>query len=154
MRPSARVTIAFFQLARRPDVLPTRRVLPRWFDVQTPATLTPNSCSTACRIAGLSASGCTSKWYSLRSWYASDDFSVTIGRTMVRCRVGIAYFPPFFFGALFFAADFFFSPVAFVFDAALAFGALVAADFFAADFRAVFFTAVPPSSPSSPASPL
>src|SRR5919112_2538496 len=137
MRPSERVTIAFFQLARRPDVLPTRRVFPRWFDVQTPATLTPNSCSTAFRIAGLSASGCTSKWYSLRSWYASELFSVTIGRTMVRCRDGIGYFPPFFFGALFFAAAFFFSPVAFVLDAAFALGALFAADFFAALFFAV-----------------
>src|SRR5215212_10364583 len=126
MRPSERVTIAFFQLARRPDVLPTRRVLPRWFDVQTPATLTPNSCSTAFRIDGLSASGCTSKWYSLRSWYASELFSVTIGRTMVRCRVGIGYLSLFFFGS---ADDFvdFFSPVVFFFGDAFAFGARFAA---------------------------
>ena len=61
----------------------------------------------AWRIAGLLASGATSNMYSPRSWYAAELCSVTIGRTMVRCSVGIAYFPFFFVRLLrgrFFAA--------------------------------------------------
>src|SRR4051812_23411333 len=118
--PSWSVTIAFFQFGRRPADLPTRRNLPRWFDVQTPVTFTPNNCSIAWRIAGFDASGATSNTYSPRSWRAMDVFSVTIGRTTVRCRVDMNYLP-FFFGAAFFAALF------------------VPADFLAADFFAAAF---------------
>src|SRR4029453_6589933 len=64
--PSRSVTIAFFQFGRRPADLPTRRTLPRWFDVQTPVTFTPNRCSIAWRIAGFDASGATSNTYSPR----------------------------------------------------------------------------------------
>ena len=70
--PSFSFTIAFFQRGRSPALPPTRRVLPRCFDVQTPVTCTPNSCSIACLIAGLFASGCTSNVYSPRSWYAAE----------------------------------------------------------------------------------
>jgi hypothetical protein len=65
--PSRSFTIAFFQFGRRPVVRPMRFSLPRWFDVHTPVTLTPNSCSTAVRICGFVASGWTSNAYSPRS---------------------------------------------------------------------------------------
>src|SRR5678816_2978685 len=108
--PSRSVTIAFFQFGRRPADLPTRRTFPRWFDVHTPVTLTPNSCSIAWRIAGFDASGETSNTYSPRSWRAIDVFSVTIGRTMVRYTVAMPYrsfFLGAFLAALFFAAGLF-----------------------------------------------
>src|SRR6478736_1872535 len=108
--PSRSVTTAFFQLGRRPADLPTRRTLPRWFDVHTPVTFTPNSCSIAWRIAGFDASGATSNTYSPRSCRAMDVFSVTIGRTMVRYRVAMTYrsfFLGAFLAALFLGADFF-----------------------------------------------
>src|SRR6478752_2419782 len=108
--PSRSVTTAFFQLGRRPADFPTRRTLPRWFDVHTPVTFTPNSCSIAWRIAGFDASGATSNTYSPRSCRAMDVFSVTIGRTMVRYRVAMTYrsfFLGAFLAALFLAADFF-----------------------------------------------
>src|SRR5918999_1792311 len=100
--PSRRRTIAFFQLERDPTFFPTRRVLPRRLAVHTPATCTPNSCSTACLIAG----GCPSKVYSCRSWNAAELFSVITGRITTSWFVGIGYFPffllpPFFFGAAF-----------------------------------------------------
>src|SRR5688500_919358 len=135
--PSRSVTTAFFQFARRPAVFPTRRVLPRWLDVQTPVTLTPNSCSIAWRIAGFVASGATSNTYSPRSWRAIDVFSVTIGRTMVRYRVDMAY-RSFFLGAAFFAL-FFAAGFLLAADFASAFVAFLAA-FFAA-FFALFFAA-------------
>src|SRR6476469_8242204 len=134
--PSRSVTTAFFQLGRRPADLPTRRTLPRWFDVQTPVTFTPNSCSIAWRIAGFDASGATSNTYSLRSWRAIDVFSVTIGRTMVRYTVAMTY-RSFFLGA-FFAALFFAAGLRAAADLVSAF-----ADFFAvfALFFALFFAA-------------
>src|SRR4051812_1946234 len=149
--PSWSVTIAFFQFGRRPADLPTRRNLPRWFDVQTPVTFTPNNCSIAWRIAGFDASGATSNTYSPRSWRAMDVFSVTIGRTTVRCRVAMTYVS-FFLGAAFFAARF--VPAAFFaaafFAGAFALSALAAffaaaffpADFFATGALAVLFLAV------------
>src|SRR5688500_7183595 len=128
--PSRSVTIAFFQFARRPTVFPTRRILPRWFDVHTPVTFTPNNCSIAWRIAGFVASGATSKTYSPRSWRATDVFSVTIGRTMVRYRVDMAY-RSFFLGAAFLGAAF----LAAAFLAArLVAGLFAAAFFFAGAF--------------------
>src|SRR5688572_16654187 len=83
-------------------------------------------------MAILLASGCTSKVYSPRSWYACELFSVRIGRTIVLCIVGIAQSPFFFF----FAADFF----AAVFFVAAFFAAGFPA-FFAADFGAAFVAA-------------
>src|SRR6476646_1348768 len=143
--PSRSVTTAFFQLGRRPADLPTRRTLPRWFDVHTPVTFTPNSCSIAWRIAGFDASGATSNTYSPRSCRAMDVFSVTIGRTMVRYRVAMTYrsfFLGAFFAALFLAADFFAADLVAAFAAR--FAVFFAADFFAAGFfaAAFFFAAV------------
>src|SRR5690349_70967 len=142
--PSRSVTTAFFQFGRRPADLPTRRNLPRWFDVQTPVTFTPNKCSIAWRIAGFDASGATSNTYSPRSWRAIDVFSVTIGRTMVRNTVAMGYrsfFLGAFLAALFFAAGFF--PAADLVSAfAERFAAFFAAVFFAAGaFAAAFFFA-------------
>src|SRR5512145_725733 len=105
-----------------------RRVLPRTCMVHTPVTCTPNSFSMACRMAGLEASGATSKTYSPRAWYEADVRSETMGRTMVRCSVDMAYFPFFFLGAGFFAAGFF----------ALDFAAGFAARFVVAFFAAAF----------------
>src|SRR5687768_11661392 len=134
--PSRSVTIAFFQFGRVPGLAcPTRRDLPRAFIVYTAVTFTPNNRSIAWRIAGLVASVATSNTYSPRDWYAAEVRSVTIGRTMVRCSVDMAYFPFFFLGAAFvadafFAAFFFFGAAAlaaaFFFGAALAFGAAFA----------------------------
>src|SRR5690348_15764342 len=87
--------------------LPTRRVLPRWLDVHTPVTCTPNSDSTACLTSDLVASGWTWNVYSPRAWNAAELFSVTTGRTMISCSVGIAHFPRFFgLPLVFFAAVF------------------------------------------------
>src|SRR5512144_1476430 len=136
--PSRSVTTAFFQFGRRPADFPTRRTLPRWFDVQTPVTFTPNRCSIAWRIAGFDASGATSNTYSPRSWRAIDVFSVTIGRTMVRYRVAMTY-RSFFLGAAFP------SPLLGACLAALFFAAgfFAAADFVSAfaAFLALFFAA-------------
>src|SRR4051794_750187 len=148
--PSWSVTIAFFQFGRRPADLPTRRTLPRWFDVQTPVTFTPNKCSIAWRIAGFDASGATSNTYSPRSWRAIDVFSVTIGRTTVRYTVAMTYrsfFLGAFLAALFFAAGFFAAAdlvCAFFAERLVAFFAAVfffAAGAFAAAFAAAFFFA-------------
>src|SRR5918992_2777094 len=142
--PSRRRTIAFFQLERDPTFFPTRRVLPRRLAVHTPSTCTPNSCSTACLIAGLVAFGCTSNVYSCRSWNAAEVFSVITGRITISWFVGIAYFlfflsPPFFFGAAFLrAADFAVVLRAVRFAVALRAGALWAG---LAALRAVFFFA-------------
>src|SRR5512138_184919 len=139
--PSRSVTTAFFQFGRRPADFPTRRTLPRWFDVHTPVTFTPNSCSIAWRIAGFDASGATSKTYSPRSWRAIDVFSVTIGRTMVRYRVAMTY-RSFFLGAAFLAALFFFAAGFFAAaDLVSAFAAFLALFFAAAFFAAGAFAA-------------
>src|SRR5687767_5414279 len=129
--PSRSVTIAFFQFGRVPGLAcPTRRDLPRAFIVYTAVTFTPNSRSIAWRIAGLVASVATSNTYSPRAWYAAEVRSVTIGRTMVRCSVDMAYFPFLFFlgAADFFAAEdfFFFFFFGAAFAAAFFFGAVLA----------------------------
>src|SRR5688572_12706250 len=123
--PSRSVTIAFFQAGRVPGLAwPTRRDFPRACMVQTFVTFTPNSRSIAWRMAGLVASVATSNTYSPRAWYAAEVRSVTMGRTMVRCSVDMAYFL-FFLGAAFFAAE------VLVFFAAVLFGAAaLAAAFF------------------------
>src|SRR3989454_3572862 len=90
--PSLSVTIAFFQAERRPvrpvERPPVRRRA-RTTRVRTSVTVTLNSASIAARICGLVAAVSTRKAYSLRAWYAAEDFSVITGPTISRCRSGI-----------------------------------------------------------------
>src|SRR5206468_9578238 len=89
--PSLSVTIAFFQAERRP-VRPERppvRRRARTTRVRTSVTVTLNSASIAARICGLVAAVSTRKAYSLRAWYAAEDFSVMTGPTIRRCWSGI-----------------------------------------------------------------
>src|ERR1700674_1616152 len=114
--PAFSVTIAFFQCGRRPTTCPTRRSFPRWFEVQTPVTVTLKSSSIAFLMWIFVAFGCTRNVYSPRSWYADEVCSVTIGVMIVRVSVGIAYFP--FFLPADFLADFFFAVLAAAFGLA------------------------------------
>src|SRR5947208_9946396 len=90
--PSLSVTIAFFQAERRParpvERPPVRRRA-RTTRVRTSVTVTLNSASIAARICGLVAAVSTRKAYSLRVWYAAEDFSVMTGPTIRRCWSGI-----------------------------------------------------------------
>src|SRR2546425_11795905 len=95
--PSLSVTIAFFHAERRParpvERPPVRRRA-RTTRVRTSVTVTLNSASIAERICGLVAAVSTRKAYSLRAWYAAEDFSVMTGPTISRCRSGICRPPP------------------------------------------------------------
>src|SRR5437867_12972369 len=95
--PSLSVTIAFFHAERRParpvERPPVRRRA-RTTRVRTSVTVTLNSASIAARICGLVAAVSTRKAYSLRAWYAAEDFSVMTGPTIRRCWSGICR-PPF-----------------------------------------------------------
>src|SRR5439155_2900537 len=90
--PSLSVTIAFFHAERRParpvERPPVRRRA-RTTRVRTSVTVTLNSASIAARICGLVAAVSTRKAYSLRAWYAAEDFSVMTGPTIRRCWSGI-----------------------------------------------------------------
>src|SRR6266480_2260074 len=94
--PSLSVTIAFFQAERRParpvESPPVRRRA-RTTRVRTSVTVTLNNASIAARICGLVAAVSTRKAYSLRAWYAAEDFSVMTGPTIRRCWSGIRGLP-------------------------------------------------------------
>src|SRR3989441_334407 len=91
--PSLSVTIAFFHAERRParpEERPPVRRRARTTRVRTSVTVTLNSVSIAARICGLVAAVSTRKAYSLRAWYAAEDFSVITGPTIKRCWSGIS----------------------------------------------------------------
>src|SRR5438128_7299741 len=90
--PALSVTIAFFHAERRlarPVERPPVRRRARTTRVRTSVTVTLNSASIAARICGLVAAVSTRKAYSLRAWYAAEDFSVMTGPTIRRCWSGI-----------------------------------------------------------------
>src|SRR2546425_1414263 len=91
--PSLSVTIAFFHAERRParpEERPPVRRRARTTKVRTSVTVTLNNVSIAARICGLVAAVSTRKAYSLRAWYAAEDFSVITGPTIKRCWSGIS----------------------------------------------------------------
>src|SRR5687768_10568379 len=82
--PSARVTMAFFQSARRPEKRPIEWIFPIRFWVRTFSTLTWKSSSIASAICRLFAPGSTANtnWFDCSCWRV--DFSVKSDRRMIR----------------------------------------------------------------------